>query len=330
LRHGNLFNRCIKIDMHFQKIVLLVITVFTLSGFADNKCKCDLDNDNLKGRVKQLREEQKTEPVPGDTAPRGRANENPYAYSVWTYNEQGNLKEKNYYDDKGRLAHQEKTTYDEHGQKTEGVTSTLVNGKLQKTEQYLYVRGKLAENLQFNTEKIKTRQVKYDGDGNAYQSITFNAGGSVDRKTDSKFIQDSAGRVVEEDVYANDTMYTGKTTYKYDQMGNQSEVANYNRRDIVTYKRVITNTYDSTGRLIGSVEDYIKVGGILRFSLKIVYKYDAAGNRNEEDSYTIKGRIEQPGNVRLYENDKTGNWIKRTDILRNGERLITMHTIQYY
>jgi hypothetical protein len=316
--------------MHLQKIIVLLITVFALSGFADKKCKCDLDDDNLKGHVKQVREEQRTEPSPNDTSHSVLVNENPYAYSVWTFNEQGNLKEKNYYDDKGRLAHQEKTTYDEHGDKTEGITSILVNGKLQKTGQYIYAHGKLAENLQFNSEKIKTKQVKYDTNGNAYQSVTFNAGGSIDRRTDSKFKLDSAGRVVEEDSYADDTMYTGKTTYKYDVMGNQSEVANYNRRDVVIHKRVTTNTYDSTGRMISSVEDFIKAGGILRFSLKVVYKYDAAGNRVEEDSYTIKGKIEQPGGIRLYENDATGNWIKKTDILRSGEKHITIHTLQYY
>ena len=316
--------------MRFRKVILLLIAALALSSFTEKKCKCDLDDDNLKGRVKQVREEQKIEPSPNDTSHIAPVSESPYAWSIWTFNEQGNLKEKNYYDKKGHLAHQEKTIYDEHGQKAEGFTSTLVNGKLQKTEQYIYVHGKLAENLQFNSDKIKTKQVKYDSAGNAYQSVAFNGNGSTDRKTDSKFKLDSTGRVIEEDIYANDTMYSGKTTYKYDLMGNQSEVANYNRRDVIIHKRVSTKTYDSTGRLISSVEDYIKAGGILRFSLKVVYKYDTTGNCIEEDSYTIKGRIEQAGGVRLYEHDKTGNWVKRTDLLRNGEKHITEHTIQYY
>ena len=103
--------------------------------------------------------------------------------------------------------------------------------------------------------------------------------------------------MIEENWYNSDGRLNSKTTYKYDEKGNNIE----------------ENNHDSDGRL----------------NSKTTYKYDEKGNNIEENNYDSDGRLGKNYTYK-YEYDKNNNWTQRIEYKNTIPHRITERIIEYY
>lgn len=157
------------------------------------------------------------------------------------------------------------------------------------------------------------------------------------------------GYQTEEDTYGADGALSGKYCYLYNAKGDEIESDDYDASGYLKGKEVFV--CDSAGNRI-DVKSYITGGRLL---YENIYKYDSLGRTIEDDYYTdgtlkditiIKfdkygqecgryindpaGRV-QHSQVRIYDYDSQGNWIKLTGYnSSNTPDFIIERTFTYY
>ena len=239
-------------------LFILIITCFvflSFSGDKNNKIKNDLSELSLKGKVKTLTEiEYKISPNIGKI----KEGDMIYKY-VFSFNENGNLTETNFYDPEGNLDGKCAYAYD--------------NNKGNKKEMTTYNPDGTAD---------ERCVYKYDVKGNMLQQIWYNPDGSVDKKYSYKY--DDNGNQVAMNKYDFHDSLLCKDSYKYDNKGEKIEWNHFNLvppTDGTLSKKVIFK-YDDKGNI--NVENiYLADGNFENYTYK--YDYARKGNWKKETIY---------------------------------------------
>ncbi|MFJ1435169.1 hypothetical protein ACILFN_07460, partial [Capnocytophaga canimorsus] len=184
-----------------KKIILLVITAISLIGCNLNKENNDWKRDNLKGKVKSVRETPYYVVEKFGEIQKGRIKS---FITSYIYNEQGNLIEDNRYNSDGSLSRKTACKYDTNGNRIE--------------ENWYNSDGSLSWKTAF----------KYDTNGNLIEANSYNSDGSLSGKTACKY--DTNGNLIEANGYNSDgSLYaTDIYTYEYDKYGNWVKRIMYN------------------------------------------------------------------------------------------------------
>ena len=119
-----------------KKIILAILSVLRLVSCKQSEKKNDLTEENLKGKVKSIKE------TPYEAVDKfGQIEKGNVLYDDGTsftiYNEKGNIIEENYYDSDGNLSSKDTYEYDENGNNIEK-NNYDSNGKLDSKYTYEY------------------------------------------------------------------------------------------------------------------------------------------------------------------------------------------------
>ena len=242
-----------------KKIILATLSVLCLVSCNQlekkTEKKNDLTEENLKGKVKSIKE------TPYDAIEKfGQLEKGDVSYSVFfpssftIYNEKGNKIEVNGYNPDGSLYSKTTYKYDEKGNKIEKNTYKY-DGSLNYKTTY-----------------------KYDEKGNKIEKNNYYYSGRLDSKTTYKY--DEKGNNIEENIYYYDG-YGYKTTYKYDEKGNKIEKNIDGSVDRLGYK--YTYKYDEKGNTIEQNIYYHGSRPAENYSYK--YEYDKNNNWTQEIEY---------------------------------------------
>ena len=164
-----------------EKIILVILSVLCLVSCNQSEKKNDLTEENLKGKVKSIKETtyKAIEKF-------GQIEKGDVLYDVFNdpfitiiYNEKGDRIEENHYNSDGSLDYKVTYKYDENGNKIEG-NIYFSDGSL--LEKYTY---------------------KYDEKGNIIEKNRYNSNGSLDEKYTYKYEYDKNNNWIQQVVYEN-------------------------------------------------------------------------------------------------------------------------------
>lgn len=186
-----------------KKIILIILSVLCLVSCNQSEKKNDLTEENLKGKVKSIKEttyeaiEKFGQIEKGDVSY--------YAYAVTIYNEKGDRIEENHYNSDGSLDYKVTYKYDENGNKIEG-NIYFSNGKLDKKVTYKYdEKGNIIELNGYNSDGslLYKYTYKYDKKENIIEKNRYNSNGSLDEKYTYKYEYDKNNNWIQQVVYEN-------------------------------------------------------------------------------------------------------------------------------
>ena len=230
-----------------KKIILATLSVLCLVSCNQlekkTEKKNDLTEENLKGKVKSIKE------TPYDAIEKfGQLEKGDVSYSVFfpssftIYNEKGNKIEVNGYNPDGSLYSKTTYKYDEKGNKIEQ-NKYNSNGSLDYKSTYKYdEKGSNIEENRYNSDGslIVKYTYKYDEKGNIIEVNGNHPDGSFLSKSTFKY--DKKGNKIEENInYATDWL-DSKSTYKYEYDKNNNwiqQVEYKNNKPIQITERII-------------------------------------------------------------------------------------------
>ena len=202
-----------------KKIILAILSVLYLVSYGQlekkSEKKNDLTEENLKGKVKSIKEtpyeavEKFGQIEKGDML-------NTYFTIFTIYNKKGNTIEENDYNSDGSLFSKFTYKYDE--------------------------KGNIIEKNDYDSDgrlDYKTTY-KYDEKGNMIEATYYNSDGRLSSKTTYKY--DEKGNTIEENDYNSDSSLNSKTTYKYkyDKNNNWTQQVTYeNNKPTQITERII-------------------------------------------------------------------------------------------
>ena len=197
------------------------IILATLSASCNqSEKKNDLTEENLKGKVKSIKETTYKAVDKFGQIEKGDVLNNYFNI----YNEKGNKIEDNFYDSDGNLSSKDTYEYDEKGNNIEK-NNYDSDGSLNSKTTY-----------------------KYDKKGNKIEDNSYDSDGSLNSKTTYKY--DEKGNNIEKNNYDSDGSLNSKTTYKYDEKGNMIE---YNTDGRFGEKYTYKYEYDKNNNWIQQV-----------------------------------------------------------------------------
>ena len=217
----------------FILIFLLYILSLTIILFSscstDDGVKNDLNEMNLNGKVKSIRE-YSYEAVEkfGEISKGNRISEISGSDEYILFNDKGNNIERNIYNSDGNLDKKWTYKYDDKGNKIE------VNGYNSD--------GSLDNKLTFN----------YDDKGNSIEVNVYNSDGSLNEKRTYKY--DDKGNKIEENWYNSDSSLYMKWTYEYNDRGNMIEKNWYKSDGNLFSKTTYKHEYDKKNNWIKRIE----------------------------------------------------------------------------
>jgi hypothetical protein len=185
--------------------------------------KIDLQDMNLKGKVKQLQENTYRAVEKNGEIQKGDINSS----ITYIFNDQGNKMEENVY----------------------------YKGTLYKKITYKYDdTGKMIEENWYNPNGSKiTYNCKYDAKGNKIELHVYSTDGNLDMKQTYKY--DTKGNKIEMNVYIGDNgSLDSKYTYKYDDKGDKMEENEYRKDGSLDYKCTYKHEYDKNLNWIKQTE----------------------------------------------------------------------------
>ena len=190
-----------------EKIILVILSVLCLVSCNQSEKKNDLTEENLKGKVKSIKEttyeavDKFGQIEKGDILVDSSA--------VYTddgrfkiYNEKGNKIEENYYNSNGRLYSKTTYKYDEKGNMIEDNFYDSDDGSL-----------------------IYKNTYKYDKKGNKIEEYHYDEDGKFNYKYTYKY--DEKGNIIEENHYDSNGRLDSKYTYEYDKNNNWTQRIEY-------------------------------------------------------------------------------------------------------
>ena len=153
-------------------------------------------------------------------------------------------------------------------------------------------------------------------------------------------ILDSTGRLSEWDFEINSPemppgfrSFNSKTTFKYDQMGRQIEIDDYDEGKVISKQTFLYNNKNQA-----SEEDYISYRSSGTKTRKIVNSYNSSGLKIKQIEYE-SGRLNAEGAISYDNFDKNGNWLLSTAYDQyhsdpiykdNMSKSITVREISYF
>ena len=243
-----------------KKIILATLSVLYLVSYGQlekkSEKKNDLTEENLKGKVKSIKETTYKAVDKFGQIKKGNVFYDGFS-SPFTiiYNEKGNQIKICRYDKYGKIDNKNTYKYDEKGNIIEH--NTYDDGRLVFKDIY-----------------------KYDEKGNKIEKNHYYYDGRLDYKTTYKY--DEKGNNIEENIYDYDyDGYGSKYTYKYDEKGNNIEKNYYGSNGRLDYKN--TYKYDEKGNNIEENTYYYDDRPIENYSYE--YEYDKNNNWTQKIQY---------------------------------------------
>jgi len=296
--------------MKITKLLTIISILLLFSQCTENKIKTDLTKENLKGRVKSIKEtpyhvvEKFGEVTKGDINIEGGYLTDDYwllLSSIWhkTYNEIGFEMETKKYDANGNTLKRSVCNYDE--------------------------KGKLIDWKSYNTKGLESKTTyKYDEKGNQIESNSYNPKGELEYKNTYKY--DDKGNQIEDSWYNNREL-NRKYTSKYNKKGIMIERNGYNFNGELDFKGVFT--YDDKGNKI-EMNSYNTDG---QLKGRHTYKYDDKGNEIEKSEYSYEysfiGELVKTESFK-FKYDHKGNWIEKIEYENDIPQRIFEREIEYY
>ena len=197
-----------------EKIILAILSVLRLVSCKQSEKKNDLTEENLKGKVKSIKETLYEAVDKFGQIEKGNWFNNYFTI----YDKKGNIIEENDYDSDGSLNSKTTYKYDEKGNKIEE-NDYDSDGRL--SYKYTY---------------------KYDEKGNIIEENHYDSDGRLRSKYTYKY--DKKGNMIEANFYNSDGSLSFKFTYKYDEKGNMIEVTYYDSDGSLNYKTTYKYEYD--------------------------------------------------------------------------------------
>ena len=324
-----------------SKLFLILLFPILIFGCSKLKAENDLDNENLKGKVKSIKytaykasekfgEIEKGEIISffkneetfynkaGFITEKVKFNEDftVRATKKISYNEKYKPTEENYYDNNNQLLGKTKYQYVDTLINQENTYNS--NGKLIRKIKYQYDKNNNAikeETTDSTGNQSKLFLYEYDQNKNLLETKSYSEGKLL---SSVKFIYDKKGRKIE--FYRKNHFYNNeeeKETYKYDEKGNLLQQDNYTNNSLLSS---IFYSYDENNNLINEKRTCFEIGVAWCPSYEKQYSYDKNNNLIEEKS---------ENNKEEYIYDDNGNWTQRINMTDNIPHLIE-RIITYY
>ncbi len=304
-----------------------------LRGKIKAMCECDFDATAKADVISKLSETPKSIDSTWFDAKGNKIKQNHYnpdgtvlSASKYKYDSAENMLE-SVLTAKGKILHREVYAYDEKGNVSQA-TFYKAGDTLLKKDTYKYDENgnEIEKDEEENApvKKVAKHYYPYDANGNKVKENVFTSGGSLNQAHAWKY--DMNGRMVEEDNFTNKGTPQDKFVYKYDDQGNNLECDAYHADGSLSSKQ--TFKYNLKGLKIEE-DDYNFEGKLVKY---YTYGYDDKGNEKEYKMFNIYGNDKQMdiADTYLFEYDKKGNWIKKTDLKIDGAIVLTEREIMYY
>ena len=207
-----------------KKIILAILSVLRLVSCKQSEKKNDLTEENLKGKVKSIKETPYEAVDKFGQIEKGNVLYDDFIFPFTIYDEKGNKIEEYHYDEDGNLSSKDTYEYDEKGNNIE--------------RNWYDSDGRLGYKLIY----------KYNEKGNIIEENYYDSNGSLSYKTTYKY--DKKGNKIEDNSYDSDGSLNSKTTYKYDEKGNMIE---YNTDGRFGEKYTYKYEYDKNNNWIQQV-----------------------------------------------------------------------------
>ena len=173
-----------------KKIILAILSVLRLVSCKQSEKKNDLTEENLKGKVKSIKETLYEAVDKFGQIEKGNVLYDAFTFPFTIYDEKGNKIEENDYDSDGRLDSKTTYKYDEKGNIIEE-NDYDSDGRLDS--KYIY---------------------KYDEKGNKIEENRYDSNGRLSQKTTYKY--DEKGNTIEKNDYDSDGRPAENYSYKYE------------------------------------------------------------------------------------------------------------------
>lgn len=314
-------------------IILNTIVLFFLVGCTSKEIiKNDLTKENLKGKVKSIRQtpyeviEKFGEVTKGNVFDDFSVTIN----SFMEFNEEGNVIVKKYYLPNGNFDRIYRK--DNKGNKIEENRYNS-NGELFEKQVYVYDERDILieDNIYRSDGKLSFKTIyKSDHKNNIVEEDVYNSKGKLKSKTINRY--DKNRNKIEMILSKeNDEDYGFKSSYKFDENNYMIEEATYSLKDKLKYKftykldksgNVIEeNSYDSNNELQGtSISKYDKYGNEEERQYKAIKEVD---NYKGEPNGTTNRKYK-------YKYDENGNWIEKIEYVNYIPKKIIEREIEYY
>ena len=231
----------------------------------------------------------------------------------------------------------ETVTYDEKGNEIERITSLAQGSFVGKEVRTYDAKGNLIGSVVSNEEGVHERRVHaYEG-GKLVSIVSYDADGKVVSKQFNSYGKN--GLLLEEKYLVGKKPF-GKTVYKYDQIGNLSEVAFYAPNGAKSIALM--------GPCLGAHRVTYAYNAQRNPTRVVQYNPDGEVNESWQYSYDSKGLVTaksfEYGSLKqtfvyVYEYDSRGNWIRKITTIgsNNSSRIgpssttsVTSREISYY
>ena len=220
-----------------KKIILAILSVLYLVSYGQLEKKNDLTEENLKGKVKSIKETTYKAVDKFGQIKKGNVLNNYFTI----YNKKGNTIEGNEYYSDGSLNDKTTYKYDEKGNKIEK-NNYYYSGRLDSKTTYKYDEkgNNIEENIYYYDGYGYKTTYKYDEKGN---KIEKNIDGSVDRlgyKYTYKY--DEKGNTIEQNIYYHGSRPAENYSYKYEYDKNNNwtqEIEYFNTIPVYITERII-------------------------------------------------------------------------------------------
>ncbi len=312
--------------IYISHTLLILLSFILFIGFSTNiySQKNDIEEMNLKGKVKSLKKITYEVINKNNEIHKGEISKNPSSHLYHVFNKDGfNTEVYNYDTSNSELIFDTKNTFVYDYENRLKKKSTSLDGNLFSEKNYIYDgRGNLTEMTEYNSlgKLLRTNKYIYDDKGNKINEIDFRPDGSLQYKSIYKY--DDQGNKIEWSWYDSDLNLIYKWKYKYNDKGYFIWSKRYysnGKSDLkTTYKR------NSNGIMIEwkNFQNGVLIG-------KENYKDDERGNLIEQiisEQFGLDKKII----TCKYTYDKNNNWIKRINSLDKKPMSITERTIEYY
>ena len=237
------------------------------------------------------------------------------------FTEQGNLKQKEKYDQKGNMEWREVNSYDKsnnpikqvlyHYRKVSRKTINRFNELNQLIENTIFdADGKLIEKklAQFNSQQERTL------------TLYILKRGVLEKNSASVFNKSGNNT---ENLFFSDKKLVRQELNKYDNRGNRTESLEI---DLNSGMKKFTHfNYN----IRNDMTEMITLNASLMIESRITYAYDTGHHLIKRSGYGVTGN-HQGSKEFLYEFDAAGQWIKQITFERRKAVSITVRSIEYY
>ena len=157
-----------------KKIILVILSVLCLVSCKQSEKKNDLTEENLKGKVKSIKETPYEAVDKFGQIEKGNVLYDNFIFPFTIYDEKGNKIEENHYDSDGNLSSKDTYEYDEKGNNIE---RNWYDSDGSLNYKYTYKYDEKGNMIEYNTDgrfgEKYTYKYEYDKNNNWIQQVTY-------------------------------------------------------------------------------------------------------------------------------------------------------------